>query len=445
MTDNTNINNKKIIFCLLAIFVVSLIVRLEYRDSLVIDIPVMGDAYSFYSYAYNMVKHNVFSKEPTFNSDKTPEPDSFYPPGFPFLLSSALRIGGLSKGFYPIATLYNAFLGASIAPMIFYLCMQFMPIRFSVGASIMTIFSPHLISIGGYLLTETLFTFLITSSLVCIIIGLKNRSLVYCSISGFLMGLAYLTNPIILFFPFILACCIYFKEIKSTVQNRIRVFLVPTTYLLFFIIVIGCLETRNYLSVTHNAPSATNRAIINLMNGLYPDYHDAFIKGIYKNPDYSMNKDIIKADGSLKKALYIIIRKIIENPVKYISWYLIQKPLLFWSWNIHMGNGDVYVYPIKQSLFTISPFFNGIKCLFKYFNPLFIFVNSIGMVLFITQIFIKSKTLDIHLLLIVILIVYSTLMYTIFYPDPRYSIPFRPEFYIFFVWILHKTIEILNV
>ena len=437
--DNRNKAGNRILFWMIAIFVISLIARLEYRSALVIDTPIRGDAYYYLSYAHNLVEHHVFAKEPTFNSDKIPEPDSFWPPGFPFLLSSALRIGGLSgSGFYPIATLYNAVLGALIAPMIFYICLQIMPIRFSVGASLITAFSPHLISIGGYILTETLFTFLIVSSFVFTIIGSKNQSLLSGAISGLLMGLACLTNPVILFFPFIVAGFVYKKD---TAQNRHRFFSISTSYLFLFIIVIGCWETRNFISVQHSSQSATNRAVINLMNGLYPDYHEAFMKGITKRPDYPMNLDIIKAEGSPAKALIIIAENIINNPVKYLSWYLIEKPLLFWSWDIHIGVGDIYVYPVIQSLFTTSIIWNGIRILFKYFNPLFIIINFVGIALFFIQLFTKSKKIDIQIWLTLILILYSTLIYTIFYPDPRYSIPFRPAFYIFFVWILYQIKE----
>lgn len=123
-------------------------------------------------------------------------------------------------------------------------------------------------------------------------------------------------------------------------------------YTTIFIFVVGSWAVRNKLSVSDSSLKSTDRAAINLINGLYPDLYDSYKKGDFYKPDYPMNIDIKRAGGSIKKASLIVIEKFLMRPIKYFRWYFIDKPLLYWSWDIGIGEGDVYVYKVKESLFT---------------------------------------------------------------------------------------------
>lgn len=444
MKDDKNKVGHRIFMCATVLFLAALFIRLEYRSALVIDTPVSGDAYYYLSYAYNMIKYNVFAKEPTFNSDKIPTPDSFWAPGFPFLLSSAIRIGGLSDaGFYHVATLYNAVLGALIVPMIFYLCLQFLPISFSFAISLITAFSPHLLSIGSYILTETLFSFLLITSFFFFAIAAKNKSTPFFFLSGLIMGLAYLTNPVILFFPFLIFPALFVLRRKSLHLKETKTFLVRTfVYLSIYILVVGAWGIRNHYSVKNDSNSSDGRAAMCIIIGSHPEYYDDFAKGLTKDPNYQVNKDITDASDSLKRALLVVKNKLIENPLRYTIWYLVRKPLMYWSWDIKIGYGDVYVLAVNQSLFTVSKIWSSIKSIYKFINPIMFFVNLYGGWLILKAIKRQDKDCA-EIGIVFLLILYSTAMHVVFHSDPRYSLPFRPAFYILFVWSLYSLKKII--
>ncbi|NJL60252.1 MAG: hypothetical protein HC887_12100 [Desulfobacteraceae bacterium] len=67
-----------------------------------------------------------------------------------------------------------------------------------------------------------------------------------------------------------------------------------------------------------------------------------------------------------------------ERPIRYISWYLFEKPYYFWSWNILVGQGDVYIYEIKKSLYQTSAAANFTREIMKFSASDFIDIGSFG-------------------------------------------------------------------
>jgi predicted membrane channel-forming protein YqfA (hemolysin III family) len=122
-----------------------------------------------------------------------------------------------------------------------------------------------------------------------------------------------------------------------------------------------------------------------------------------------------------------------------------EKPYYFWSWDnlqshrgveVPKGSGDVYFYPVKTSLYMNSKLADLSRRIMKYLHPIILllalssipitFINfrhcGIDQCIFNTPIFLLAIG------------IYFTIIYSIFAPWPRYSVPLRPELYICAVW-----------
>ena len=321
------------------IIALTFLFRLYYINSTVVDIPLRGDAGSYFIYAKNLLEHGVFSKD-TINA--VPEPDSFWAPGYPFFLAVVMKFTS-SEQFYSAVLYTQAFISALTAGISVVLGSFFLPVWGCLLIAFLLVFSPHMTSMAGYLLTETLFCFTLAMSLLLFILALKKQqNLLHC-LSGLFFGLSYLVNPVIFFFPFIATLVVYyfFNENKLKKQNILL-------FLGCFLLIFALWSVRGMVSVKGESDSSLDRAETNFIIGSHSDFYDIW----RKNPrDESLPKAWEMArEEPLGKILGDVMRRVAADPVHYSYWYFIEKPYLLWSWNILTGQGDIYIYPVVTYL-----------------------------------------------------------------------------------------------
>ena len=83
----------------------------------------------------------------------------------------------------------------------------------------------------------------------------------------------------------------------------------------------------------------------------------------------------------------------------------------------------------------------------KLIHPLILVAALIGIPIFIMRIRRKKGA---HLFvnepgILFVVLVYYTFLYTVFAPWPRYSVPLRPELYLFALWSLKNQIEYVTI
>ena len=49
-----------------------------------------------------------------------------------------------------------------------------------------------------------------------------------------------------------------------------------------------------------------------------------------------------------------LVANIGQDPMQVLAWYSVHKPVLLWDWDILVGFGDIYIYPVDFSLYHIS-------------------------------------------------------------------------------------------
>ena len=416
--------------------------RYQYVQQAVDDIHIAKDAEQYVNYGRNLVLYRTFS----YQHDKLPPtPDSFRSPGYPLFIAMIMKIGG--KLNYLKLVLYSqVFLSTALVPLTFFTGTFFMSIPASMLAALLVAISPHLITTSACVLTETLFSILLLSAICVFQLSLKYFSICLAGISAVLFGWAFLTNETVLFLPFILVSVIlwfrYFSIAHVFGKRKIQ-------FVIFFIAIYMTVPSgwwlRNYFNVPAGGPKGSDRAVVTMSHGAYPDF-------IYKDPHYwgiPYREDPQQPyfGSSIKNFSEVLWTRVKDEPLRYLVWYLIGKPYYFWNWNIIQGTGDIYINPIKSDLFIESMFAANIKKVMAFLHPLFLLLTLFS----IPVIFFKKKMIrifdrdDINVALIpMIACLYFTIIYSIFAPWPRYSIPLRPELYLCAIWTLSIIVRYLR-
>ncbi len=431
---NTYTPSKCFVVCLMAcLFVSSVLTRAYYIKSTVIISPIRADARQYIVYGYNLAHHGTFSK--TYPSDN-PSPDSFRSPGYPLLVGLSFLFGG-DKGYYDLLLNFQALLGGFVPVTVYMAGILFLPFMWSMAAAVLVAFNPHLISMTSYCLTETLFSFTLSLSILFFLYAMEYNKKSLFIISSFFWGYSYLSNETVLFLPYILVGFFLFFNKGNDLKKINANFII---FIIIFTLFPGMWMTRNAISLSTDAPKGNSRAIATMSHGSYPGF--IYKTDKYKYFPYREDPEQPVFGSSLKVFTNILWQRIKKRPLEYLTWYCFQKPYYLWSWNVLQGLGDIYVYPVSQSLYSISKLAESSKMVFYLLHPFFLFFAFSGSLLTLMIFFHKNNNefLIINKFAVVffIIFIYYTLLYTIFAPWPRYSIPLRPIFYLCGLWALHQ-------
>ncbi len=155
----------------LAVTALALLVRGLFSLYTPVVDPLRADAGQYAGYGLNIAEYGVFSGQ--YPTDR-PQPDSYRSPGYPALVAIAVKLAG-TGGYYPLLLASNALLGAMTCGLVVALGARFLPLWGAALAGLLLAMSPHHISVGNYVLSETLFGFALTSCLYLLSRGLDSR------------------------------------------------------------------------------------------------------------------------------------------------------------------------------------------------------------------------------------------------------------------------------
>lgn len=422
-------------------FITALVLRFLYVHPSIDNIHIARDAQQYISYGQNLYHHKTFSRQPL--STEKPHSDSYRSPGYPLFIS-LMMIFGSEIIFLPFLIYSQVFLSALLVPLTFYTGIFFLPAAGALIASVFVALSPHLITTTICVLTETLFSFILLSAVCCLHYAIyKNNRGLYI-FSGLLFGYSYFINEAVLFFPFLLAIVILGHKVfkgrgfqRDDIISRLLICLI-----IFALFPVGW-SYRNYFNVSTDQEHSSDRAVITMSHGAYPNF-------VFKDPQlryapYSEDPLQPAFGASFDNFMTILWVRVKKAPLLYLKWYLFGKPYCLWNWSVIQGSGDIYINPIKISLFKVSPPAMMIRATMKVLHPI-VLVLAFGSIPLYCFRYRSRKTEEIITgipLLPIMLCVYFTMIYTIFAPWPRYSIPFRPELYLSAVWSFVTLLEIV--
>lgn len=320
------------------------------NDSLV-EAPYRADAAEYYNYAYNLRHYGVYSRAfPGFTGAATQlVPDAWRTPAYPLFLAP-FADGPPSRIVIRHIAYAQAGLGVLTVLLVFLIVNQLGIPWLALAAAALTAMSPQLVNATIYMLSETLFTFLLTLTLYLLCLSFKKTRWSYWMLllAGLAAGTAALTREVLEYF---IPCVIILMLLGLP---RPRAWKASAMLLLGALLVWGPWVGRNYADLGTSGDDLQLRYALH--QGMYPDMMYQDDPRSYAFP-YNFDPNFLKDNISVKSVLTAIWHQFEQDPAKELYWYAIGKPLHLWSWDTEWGQGDVFTYPTLLSPYEYKPLF----------------------------------------------------------------------------------------
>lgn len=414
------------------IFLAGLAMRWAAVEYTVIESPFRNDALDYSAYALNMAKYGVYSSDPqsAFFEQRSPAPDSQRSPGYPWFLYLFARTPSLTL-FAEGAQLAQLVLSSLSILLVFALARELLGGGLALAAALLTACSPHLIILNSYLLSETLFTFLLFGGLWLLIRALPAQRAPPQDLGWLLLaalGLTYaaLTRGSLMIFVPVLLGFLAWRLRHQPVRRRLGVIA------LIFIIGIGGWELRNHQ--INEAPTTGSSQMNWLYHGIYPDlmYQGRPETRGYPyraDPNYDPNAvDLAAVAAELQ-------RRFAAEPLRHLWWYL-RKPATLLEWGYIQGWDDIFVFQVEYSPYFTEPAFKLSYRILKALHPWLTLLAVLGALLaWAPRAWLRLPEDRLHAArLLSLLFLFFLCFHALGNPLPRYLVPIRPALYILALW-----------
>jgi 4-amino-4-deoxy-L-arabinose transferase-like glycosyltransferase len=388
-----------------------------------VEHPVQSDAIKYVAYAWNLVHDGTFSHTPFWTVPaETPVPDKLTLPGYPAFLS--LFLGDhVDPTFVHRVVLAQACLGVLTCALTLLLALRILPFGFAVLAGVLVAISPHLASISTYLLTESLFTALLTLALYLGVRAANAKTLRPAALAGAALALASLVRPQMQLFPWLLLMlCLAVPTWRRHARKS-------ALALLVFVVVMAPWQLRN-LHVTR-AQGDPDLLVATLYHGSFPGlmYQD-----IPESAGYPYNFDPERArhTADLASVLRFASDGFRAQPARFAEWYLLGKPAMFLSWRDPANASDIFIYPVVASPYLDQRFFDHANRLMRWLHmPLMLLALGAVLAAAIRPALLSQDAgAAMSLRLLALTMAYVLFTHMLGAPFPRYAIPFRPLAYV---------------
>ena len=421
-----------------AIFLLGIYMRIESGTGTTVIIPLRADAGMYYDYAFNLrYRHTYSSQAGDMKMDGAPvTPDAIRPPGYPLFLTFFVNTNATERILKRIVDCQIIISSLSIL-LSFFFFQTFLPKWGAMIATLLVSLSPHLIVSNSYILTETLFCFFLLL-LAFTVKGFVSRpGLGSAGIIGITIGAANLIRNSLQFFPFFMAVfIIYYYGMKKGWRFCVAMFV-------GFLIITLPWIARNL--ITLNAPTDKTLTINFLHHGMYPDFTFNNIPESFGFP-YRFDPRSEEIRKNIPSVLKEIQRRFTDEPLSHMKWFFLKKPFVFWGWNQIQGIGDAFGYPVSESPYFSSPFFQKTHRLMHSLHWKLVVLCFLGCMMVwlpLSQFDLSSEAI-INVRFVSTLLLYFIGLHIVGAPFPRYSIPLRPFLYgmaVFVIYLMGMSIR----
>ena len=403
-----------------------------------VERPVQRDSADYFYYAYNLRHNQVYSRQAIqlLNPDAQIVPDAIRHPGYPLFLS-LLVDGPPTKQTVKNVQFWQMILSTLTVAGVYFLFRCVLPPIWGGIAALLVALSPHLIVFNSYLLTETLFCFslVLLGLLICRHAGYP--SIGWSILIGVVIALTTLIRPSLQFFPVVMALLLW------QAQGRKVGFKSFAFICLGFVLILSPWYIRNLITLNK---ASDNRLMINFLHhGMYPDFKYKQLEKSYRRP-YKFDPRSKQIRTNIKSVATEMLKRFEEEPGAYLKWYLLGKPMSFWSWDMIQGHGDMYVYYVDKSPFRTRSLFVWIQKLMRLFHGPLGWLSILGslMVWISPRLTAGDPTRLFMARYFSALLLYFTALHMVGAPFPRYSVPLRPFQYAMAVYTLHVIISVIT-
>lgn len=435
--------HKEIIICIV-LFILALAIRVDYQSESVVNGPLRADASEYFSAAYNLRFHGVFSQHfPRLKASKIERPTGSPPnsrttrsPVYPLFQATFMSEGKSVSDFIRQVLMTQAIMGALVAVFVFLIAGMLVPCKWAALAGVLTAISPHLVALDGYMLSESLFIFTITLATLLLAQAWKTDHLLLTLIGGLLLALSFQIRALSVLAPIFVAATFLF----AAQQKRLRKKSSAIKHVLILISSLLLVVAAHMVFVDRYVMNSDNIQMEQQKRVSFTKSLDKYFNNIKPPNFYVENKSHVYAhhrDEKWKAATQLSFSSI---PMKYITWNLWDKFFTIYSWD-NAYNEDVYIYPMKRKGFQEGQFLFPLHNLMKKLHIPILLLSVLGVVLL--SIRWAKGTLPVPqrvMIIPAIMFVYFTSMLYFLSWLPRYTIPVRPFIYILatvaIVWLI---------
>jgi hypothetical protein len=389
-----------------------------------IDGLIRGDSKEYLAYTFNLVFHGVYSGAPP--QEDPPKPDAIRSPGYMLLLAPLLDLS--QEDFGVNSVLYAQAIIRTLTTLISMLLFtRMMPFWLSIVSGLMVAISPHLINATAYMLTETLFTFVLVLHAYTLVLAKEKEWLLMYGLSGVLLAASWLVRPTTLLLPFvymlIFGLAVFRKQLG---WKAIACLVLP------FFLTLTAWSARNEISTGSMSDPLLTKQFIHhgsYINMMYQDRPETYGYP-YRFDDVEMN--------TIDDAIEITIDHLKAEPMRFIYWVIIGKPITFLRWDLTESVGDAFIYtPLESPYFDQGLFVLSHDIAKALHVPLMLLAVAAGLYFFFAR---ASFAVQVSS----IIVLYFIGFHMLGSPFPRYSIPIRPFCYGLAFCLMYHQCAILN-
>jgi 4-amino-4-deoxy-L-arabinose transferase-like glycosyltransferase len=383
-------------------------------ETQVVD-PLRADAAHYACYAANLHEHGTFSLDP----GPDPRPDSFRSPGYPAFLLLHRVLFGASR-LYDAARWSQVVLDVGTVLLAFALARRLLPWAGALAAALLTALSPHLVAATGYLLTESLTAFALTLGLWALhgVVRGEGRGWV----CGGAFGLASLTNESLAPLPFLLVWLAWRRlppELRSARRGLAVVALTCGAAL-------AAWAARNALVLAPDALRGSSRALQTISHGSYPDF--VFRDPRWRYMPYRDDPEQPRYGEDPGHFLRVFAQRVAERPLRYASWYGLEKARHLWGFDGLQATREIYTYPASTSVYDEHAAAEATLTVMRALHWPVVLCALFGLLWRRLRPDAAAGTSSLRLL--GACVVYVTCLGVVFAPWPRYVVPLRPVLYV---------------
>lgn len=381
-----------------------LALRWGFVGTAVVQAPLRVDAGQYAAYAANLVEHGVYSLAATV----PPAPDSFRSPGYPLLLALCRWCAGAS-GWYGLVQAVQVVLGAATVLLCYRLARTWLPFAAALAAAVACALSPHLVVASAYVLTECWSTFLVTAGLVLLVAARGPGRL---AAAGLTLGAAALANETLVLLPLVLAWPTWLQYGRGGALAFALAALAPVL----------AWHARN--AGQDLARTGGERVTASISHGSYPGmvFRDPRLCGF----PYREDPEQPAFGASWRGLREVLLRRVADEPWRYLSWYLLEKPLWLWRWDLVQGR-DVLVYEVGNSPYERQPVMAASHWLMRWLHLPCMVLAACGA---IATAWNRRRRWPFAAHVLGLTAVVGTVAYLPVIPDPRYLQPIRPVLFV---------------
>lgn len=377
-----------------------------------VETPVRGDAREYVAYAANLAHFHVFSGA---TGQMPVSSDSYRDPGYPLFLTPLVAwIPDVALRYRWVAYL-QATLGALTVVACLVMARRWLSPPWLAAVALLMVVWPHSVTMPAYLLSETLLGVLVAGGLAFLVEGFAQPRTRWLALGALLFGAAGLTNAVLA--PFLPLTATAGWLARPDMRRQFAVVLLTS------LLLPACWLARNLSIHESQRGNASSRAMINLVQGSWPEYHDAWHAALRNEPksvaiSQRIDEEVSTAVRDPVQGLADIAGRFQGRPAHYVAWYL-SKPWLLWSWSMRIAAAPIYVFPTRNSPLDGNPVGRGSVAVARWINPWLALMALLGCLLSVT-----GRTPR-TVLLPTLLVLYVTAVYGVFQSEPRYAVPFR--------------------